>query len=201
MVNSPSQLSAEMYHKPKLHDVTYMQGRTQEKEQKAEPASKLSSRLIPDAKTVGHVHVGGGGTPHRSVDTRAPKKRSKFVPVTSPEDISYMSVRLPGQHICDCQAQQHALVNNCISCGRVVCEQEGAGPCTFCGTLVCSPADWEVIKSNTNKGKKLLEKLMKGQGHTSTGLSVSLLTFTVFYVCLIGHLLQLELVAVYTFEI
>ena len=36
---------------------------------------------------------------------------------------------------------QHPLLNNCTSCGRVICEQEGAGPCHFCGTIVASPAD------------------------------------------------------------
>lgn len=30
----------------------------------------------------------------------------------------------------------HNLVNNCLVCGRVVCEQEGAGPCFFCGNEV-----------------------------------------------------------------
>lgn len=25
-----------------------------------------------------------------------------------------------------------------MSCGRVVCEQEGSGPCWFCGELVCT---------------------------------------------------------------
>jgi hypothetical protein len=27
-------------------------------------------------------------------------------------------------------------VNNCISCGKIVCEQEGEGPCLFCGAWV-----------------------------------------------------------------
>jgi len=27
-------------------------------------------------------------------------------------------------------------VNNCLSCGRVVCSKEGPGPCFFCGDLV-----------------------------------------------------------------
>ncbi|CAM6082204.1 unnamed protein product [Calypogeia fissa] len=37
---------------------------------------------------------------------------------------------------CDCQCTRHKLVNNCLSCGRIVCEQEGEGPCHFCGVLV-----------------------------------------------------------------
>ncbi|MED6222198.1 hypothetical protein PIB30_062088, partial [Stylosanthes scabra] len=37
---------------------------------------------------------------------------------------------------CSCQARQHRLVSNCLSCGKIVCEQEGEGPCHFCGALV-----------------------------------------------------------------
>ncbi|KAI5569042.1 hypothetical protein BDE02_12G052400 [Populus trichocarpa] len=36
---------------------------------------------------------------------------------------------------CPCQARQHRLCN-CLSCGKIVCEQEGEGPCSFCGALV-----------------------------------------------------------------
>lgn len=37
---------------------------------------------------------------------------------------------------CTCQARRHKLVSNCLSCGKIVCEQEGEGPCNFCGSLV-----------------------------------------------------------------
>ncbi|KAK9143833.1 hypothetical protein Syun_013233 [Stephania yunnanensis] len=37
---------------------------------------------------------------------------------------------------CSCQARRHRLVSNCLSCGKIVCEQEGEGPCSFCGALV-----------------------------------------------------------------
>ena len=37
---------------------------------------------------------------------------------------------------CPCQARQHRLMSNCLSCGKIVCEQEGEGPCSFCGALV-----------------------------------------------------------------
>ncbi|KAK7265789.1 hypothetical protein RJT34_33412 [Clitoria ternatea] len=37
---------------------------------------------------------------------------------------------------CSCQARRHRLVSNCLSCGKIVCEQEGEGPCHFCGALV-----------------------------------------------------------------
>ncbi|GJP34498.1 hypothetical protein CLOM_g18939 [Closterium sp. NIES-68] len=44
---------------------------------------------------------------------------------------------------CDCQAAIHHLVNNCLGCGKIVCEQEGEGPCKFCGVLVLKGSDRE----------------------------------------------------------
>jgi len=41
-----------------------------------------------------------------------------------------------GRQACECQATRHRLVGNCVACGRVVCQQEGPGPCLFCGALV-----------------------------------------------------------------
>lgn len=43
-----------------------------------------------------------------------------------------------GRQQCECQAQLHSLLNNCVVCGRIVCEQEGEGPCHFCGNAVHS---------------------------------------------------------------
>ncbi|XP_043245105.1 activating signal cointegrator 1-like isoform X4 [Amphibalanus amphitrite] len=65
-------------------------------------------------------------------------RRKKQVNVFSPEGADIASMKLPGRHRCDCQAAKHPLVTNCLSCGRIVCEQEGAGPCLFCGAMVGS---------------------------------------------------------------
>ncbi|KAK2186527.1 hypothetical protein NP493_197g02028 [Ridgeia piscesae] len=67
------------------------------------------------------------------------RPKTKFVPLFSEEGIAKTVAKLPGRHACECQASKHALVNNCMSCGRVVCAQEGAGPCFFCGALVSVP--------------------------------------------------------------
>jgi hypothetical protein len=37
------------------------------------------------------------------------------------------------RHLCECQAVDHKLVGNCISCGKIICAKEGLGPCLFCG--------------------------------------------------------------------
>jgi hypothetical protein len=39
----------------------------------------------------------------------------------------------PCRQACACQAVEHALVGNCRSCGKIICVQEGLGPCSFCG--------------------------------------------------------------------
>lgn len=41
-----------------------------------------------------------------------------------------------GRYPCQCEATKHNLINNCRKCGRIVCEQEGSGPCFFCDEMV-----------------------------------------------------------------
>lgn len=41
-----------------------------------------------------------------------------------------------GRRQCTCEASKHALVANCLFCGRIVCQQEGSGECFTCGHLV-----------------------------------------------------------------
>jgi hypothetical protein len=44
-----------------------------------------------------------------------------------------------GRILCGCMAKDHRLINNCTACGKIACEQEGEGPCFFCGNPVFSP--------------------------------------------------------------
>lgn len=39
--------------------------------------------------------------------------------------------------------QAHKLINNCLGCGRVICEREGEGPCAFCGNPVLKPENMD----------------------------------------------------------
>uniref|UniRef100_A0A8C6UD06 Activating signal cointegrator 1 n=1 Tax=Neogobius melanostomus TaxID=47308 RepID=A0A8C6UD06_9GOBI len=88
------------------------------------------------------------------------KKKNKFVNLYAQEGQDKLAVLLPGRHACDCLAQKHKLINNCISCGRIVCEQEGSGPCLFCGSLVCTREEQEILQRDSNKSQKLRKKLM-----------------------------------------
>jgi hypothetical protein len=43
----------------------------------------------------------------------------------------------PKLHNCDCQATRHPLWMNCISCGQILCEAHGPGPCcSYCGVAL-----------------------------------------------------------------
>ncbi|XP_035484596.1 activating signal cointegrator 1 isoform X1 [Scophthalmus maximus] len=96
--------------------------------------------------------------------TSSTKKKSKFVSLYNKEGQDRLTVLLPGRHACECLAQKHRLINNCISCGRIVCEQEGSGPCLFCGTLVCTREEQEILQRDSNKSQKLRKKLMGDGG-------------------------------------
>ncbi|KAK1798454.1 hypothetical protein P4O66_006745, partial [Electrophorus voltai] len=88
------------------------------------------------------------------------KKKNKFVNLYAKEGQDRLAVLLPGRHSCDCLAQRHKLINNCMTCGRIVCEQEGSGPCLFCGSLVCTREEQEILQRDSNKSQKLRKKLM-----------------------------------------
>ena len=64
------------------------------------------------------------------------KGGGKFVPLFAKDGkVDENVMILPGRNPCRCQAQKHELINNCLKCGRIVCKQEGSGPCLFCGNL------------------------------------------------------------------
>uniref|UniRef100_A0A9L0K4Z9 Thyroid hormone receptor interactor 4 n=1 Tax=Equus asinus TaxID=9793 RepID=A0A9L0K4Z9_EQUAS len=90
------------------------------------------------------------------------KKKTKFVSLYTKEGQDRLAVLIPGRHPCDCLGQKHKLINNCLICGRIVCEQEGSGPCLFCGTLVCTHEERDILQCDSNKSQKLLKKLMSG---------------------------------------
>ncbi|XP_062534457.1 activating signal cointegrator 1-like [Armigeres subalbatus] len=89
----------------------------------------------------------------------AVKKKTKYVSLYD-QDGRANVVLIKGRHLCDCQASKHKLINNCLHCGRIVCEQEGSGPCLFCGSLVCTDEEQKMIDSSSKKGDNLKRTLM-----------------------------------------
>lgn len=49
------------------------------------------------------------------------------------EDLTWFA---EGSRTCGCFARKHPPIGNCLGCGRIACEDEGEGPCRFCGTYV-----------------------------------------------------------------
>ncbi|XP_054244080.1 activating signal cointegrator 1 [Indicator indicator] len=101
--------------------------------------------------------LGGAGSSSSSC-----RRKAKFVSLYSREGQDRLAVLLPGRHPCECLAQRHRLLNNCLLCGRIVCQQEGSGPCLFCGALVCTKEEQDILQRDSNKSQKLLKKLMAG---------------------------------------
>ncbi|KAJ1981086.1 Activating signal cointegrator 1 [Dimargaris cristalligena] len=49
---------------------------------------------------------------------------------------------------CTCEAVAHALLRNCIQCGRIVCVKEGPGPCLTCGHLIIPKQHEQLMKAS-----------------------------------------------------
>ncbi|KAL7752154.1 Activating signal cointegrator 1 [Sorochytrium milnesiophthora] len=68
---------------------------------------------------------------------------------------------------CGCQAAKHDLFANCLSCGRIICVREGAGPCYHCNDPVmsrqqqlethCAAFDPETLRKAVEFKTRLLE--------------------------------------------
>ncbi|NXJ71989.1 TRIP4 protein, partial [Rostratula benghalensis] len=117
----------------------------------AEPSSHVEEVKTP----LDLAKVTGGGS-------SSSKKKPKYVSLYTKEGQDKLAVLIPGRHACECLGQKHKLVNNCLLCGRIVCEQEGSGPCLFCGSLVCTKEEQDILQRDSNKSQKLLKKLMAG---------------------------------------
>ena len=101
------------------------------------------------------------------------KKKTKFYNFYKEDGQANDVIMLKGRNACDCQAVKHKLINNCLNCGRIVCEQEGSGACFFCGNLVCSEEEQKLINSHSKKGDNLKKSLME-QKKTNKGLEEAL---------------------------
>ncbi|XP_049814796.1 activating signal cointegrator 1 [Schistocerca nitens] len=89
------------------------------------------------------------------------KRKTKFINLYSQEGQAKDVVLLKGRHRCDCQASKHGLINNCLHCGRIVCEQEGSGPCFVCKNLVCTQEQQQVLNAGSKQSDYLYKKLLE----------------------------------------
>eukprot|EP01001_Neometanema_parovale_P010447 NODE_667_length_2204_cov_91.204229_g637_i0.p1 GENE.NODE_667_length_2204_cov_91.204229_g637_i0~~NODE_667_length_2204_cov_91.204229_g637_i0.p1 ORF type:complete len:625 (+),score=154.81 NODE_667_length_2204_cov_91.204229_g637_i0:178-2052(+) len=69
------------------------------------------------------------------------QKYKKHIKVGGITDVQNMEdVLIPVEKDCDCEARRHKLIQNCLNCGKIICEQEGRGPCMFCGLPLSNTA-------------------------------------------------------------
>lgn len=106
-------------------------------------------------------------------------KKPAFLPLYDEKGPEKLVVKLPGSHLCNCQASKHKLINNCTSCGRIVCEQEGSGPCYFCGDLVYTPAEQEILNKGGRKSDELRKKLLFKTRSSKTPSDIILSSYNV----------------------
>eukprot|EP01071_Lankesteria_metandrocarpae_P001278 Lankesteria_metandrocarpae@DN1439_c0_g1_i1.p1 len=68
------------------------------------------------------------------------------------------------REVCRCLATDHPLIANCLKCGKIVCAEEGEGPCLFCGDYVTGKSDIiSFAKANDNflKAVQMKERLVQ----------------------------------------
>ncbi|XP_034489701.1 activating signal cointegrator 1 [Drosophila innubila] len=126
--------------------------------------SNAKSKTPPQPAQKSNVGAGGGGG--------AAKKPVKYVNMYAKDGkVLGDTVLLKGRRSCDCQAAEHKLINNCLGCGRIVCEQEGSGPCLYCQEPVYTPEEeLQLAKAasstkaqTTGKGKKQSQQPATGK--------------------------------------
>lgn len=126
--------------------------------QKLFPSQHVTKMTMASNKTV-------NGSKKQEVDDQSnrtgAKRKTKFYNFYGKDGQANDTVLLKGRNRCDCQASKHKLINNCLSCGRIVCEQEGSGACLFCGNFVCSEEEQKLINSQSKKGENLKKALME----------------------------------------
>lgn len=96
---------------------------------------------------------------------KSEKKKTKFVNLYSQE--GKPEILLKGRHKCNCEATKHNLINNCLNCGRIVCIQEGSGPCFFCGELVCSETEQIILSNNSKQSDRLYNQLINNKSNNN----------------------------------
>ncbi|KAK7073108.1 Activating signal cointegrator 1 [Halocaridina rubra] len=144
------------YRKPELEDnMSFKVG--EKKKQKNSKDNGMSSKNTAYRKG---SENGSLNTSTSSSGSSSGKKKTKFVSLYSSEGKNKDVVLLSGRHKCDCQASKHKLINNCMKCGRIICEQEGSGPCPFCGNLVVSKEEEELLEQGSRKAEALQKRLL-----------------------------------------
>ncbi|XP_011292639.2 activating signal cointegrator 1 [Musca domestica] len=142
------------------------------KQQNQPPQTKKSqshgSSEIKQNKSSSPTNSKHEGAGNGQQQAQGAKRKTKYVSLyTNDGKVIGDTIMLKGRRLCNCQASQHKLINNCLTCGRIVCEQEGSGPCLFCGEIVCTNEEQHILKSAGKKGENLMKSLKEKGGGES----------------------------------
>ncbi|XP_042235200.1 activating signal cointegrator 1-like [Homarus americanus] len=146
-----SNVDTRFYRKPDLEDTMGFKINENKKKQK-------SPKEIVTSNGKSQKELSSSSNAPNSA-TASLKKKTKFVSLYSDEGLTRDVVLLSGRHKCDCQASKHKLISNCLKCGRIVCEQEGSGPCQFCGNMVITKEEKELLNRGSRKSEALQKRL------------------------------------------
>lgn len=91
---------------------------------------------VPNKNEVNQTPASGSESRASQNGNQVSSKKKKAGKVVSLAEAAKGSIVFQQGRPCSCQARRHRLISNCLSCGKIVCEQEGEGPCNFCGALV-----------------------------------------------------------------
>ena len=119
----------------------------------AGPAGPAHKKAKSRARDRGARENGGGGSGSRgnAVDPASvPVGEVVFRP---PRAGAGCVQRVRSERFCGCLGTRHAPLTNCMNCGKVACEAEGYGPCTYCGTLVRPRKEGASGKGKNTEGK------------------------------------------------
>ncbi|KAI1726272.1 putative zinc finger motif, c2HC5-type domain-containing protein [Ditylenchus destructor] len=138
---------------PCIHSCDTKQCQEEPSVVKTNPSSKLSAYVV---KAVIQI-VSQRSTTYATAMAQAlhMERQSSIIEVPMNEAESTC------RHPCDCQARIHSLVRNCLNCGRIVCAQEGSGPCFYCGNLVCTREERQILAENSKRSLELLKALTR----------------------------------------
>ncbi|XP_055331472.1 activating signal cointegrator 1-like isoform X1 [Paramacrobiotus metropolitanus] len=126
-----------------------------------DPFSGIFAPTMPHgnpANTANHSTLALNNADPVVEQAKGKQKKKEFINMLQVHEGS-LEIILPGRHPCQCLCTKHDLINNCLSCGRIVCVQEGSGPCFTCGQIVGTDEEIAVLMRGGLDAEKLQRKM------------------------------------------
>lgn len=88
-------------------------------------------------------------------------ERAQILQINS--DVAFLA---PGRHPCKWvgNGTEYKLVGNCLDCGKILCDQEGEGPCLVCGSEQVYLARTNAMLDGTPVNQAIMAKRRRGGG-------------------------------------